>query len=141
MVSIPIGIWHTYYFQSIKHLTEDQLVEISPEFKGINANFAGFSVVAISLLIGFPLIAIAPSLDKWAMQNYGIGFYPTYIMFGSGYGIYQGLFALMTGAYPMGRLMGYVYDKRNKINYIARIQIVISVAFVIIGILFFFATV
>ncbi len=140
-VSLPLGIWHTYCFPSEKQFTEKQLVEISPKFEGMDGNYIGFSVIALSLLIGIPAMILIPSLDKWAMQNYRIGFYPSYIMFGAGYGIYQSLFALMKNVYPMGKSLSYVYDEKAKIIKIAKYQILISITAVIIGVFFFFATV
>ncbi len=141
LASLPAGIWHTFYFPSSKQFTEKKLVEISPAFEGTDGNYIGFSVIAVCLFIGFPLIVLAPGLDKWAIQSYGIIFYPSYTMFGAGYGIYQSLFALMNGVYPMGKSLSYFYDEKAKINRIAKSQILISFSVVIISVLFFFATV
>ncbi len=139
--ALPAGIWHVFYFPSNKQLSEKQLVEISSEFEGTNGNYIGFSVIAICLLMGFPLMVLAPGLDKWSMQKFGIEFYPSSTMFGAGYGIYQGLFALMKGVYPMGTSLSYAYDDKAKINRVAKYQILIAISVMIIGVLFFFATV
>ena len=139
--TMPVGGWHMFYFPSNKQLTEKQLSEISSDFEEINGTYIGFSILAIGLLIGFPLMVIAPGLDKWSILNYGMKFYPSIVFINAGYGIYQGLFALMKGVYPMAKSLSYVYDDRVKINRIAKYQILISVSAVIFVALFFFATV
>jgi len=138
---LPVGFWHLFYFLSSKELTEKELVAISSDFEGINGDYIGFSILAICLLLGFPLIVIAPGLDKWAMQKFGMEFYPSFAMFGAGYGIYQGLFALIKGVYPMGRSLTYAYDKKAKIRRVAIHQILISIFAVVFVVLFFFLTV
>ncbi len=139
--TIPVAIWQVFYFPAKKQLTEKELAEISPEFKNINADYVVFSIFAIGLLIGFPLLVLAPSLDKWAVQNFGIEFYPSMTMFSAGYGIYQGLFALIKGVYPMAKSLTYAYDDAAKVRRAAKYQIVISIAAVVFVTLFFFATV
>ena len=139
--ALPIGIWHVFYFPSSKHLTEKELVGISSEFEGINGDYIGFSVVAICLLIGFPLIVLASGLDKWAIEKFGVGFYPSSTLFGAGYGIYQGLFALRKSVYPMGKSLTYAYDDKAKIRRVAKNQILSSISAVVFAVLFFFMTV
>jgi hypothetical protein len=140
-VTLPVGIWHIFYFPSKSHVSEKALTELSPEFKNINSEYLVFSVVAVSLLMLFPLLALAPSLDKWSMMEYGIRFYPSILSFTAGYGIYQGLFALIKGAYPMAKSLYYVCDDKAKIRRVANLQILISVSAVVVVVLFFFATV
>ncbi len=139
--TMPVAIWHVLYFSSKKQLTEKELTEISPEFKNINADYVVFSVFAIGLLMAFPLLVLAPGWDKWAVQKFGIEFYPSMTMFSAGYGIYQGLFALIKGVYPMAKSLTYAYDDAAKIRRVARYQIVISISAVMFVTLFFFATV
>jgi hypothetical protein len=79
--TIPVGIWHVFYFPSKNQHTEKELAEISSEFKNINADYLVFSVFAIFLLMGFPRLLLAPGWDKWAMQTYGIEFYPSIAFF------------------------------------------------------------
>ena len=140
-VTMPVGIWHTFYFPSKSHVSEKALVEISPEFKSINAEYIVFSIFAVGLLMLFPLLGLSPSLDKWSMMKYGIRFYPSILSFTAGFGIYQGLFALIKGVYPMAKSLYYVCDDKAKIRRIAKYQILISVFAVVFVVLFFFATV
>ena len=139
--TMPVGIWHVFYFPSDKQLTEKQLVEISSDFEGMNGDYIGFSILALCLLIGFPLIVLSPGLDKWAIQKFGIEFYPSFTMISAGYGIYQGLFAFMKGVYPMARSLTYAYDNKAKIRRVAKNQILISISAVVFVVLFFFITV
>ena len=138
---LPVGMWHLYYFPSKKQLTEKELIEVSSDFEGINGYYIGFSIVALCLFVGFPLLVISPSLDNWAMQKFGMEFYPSFAMIGAGYGMYQGSFALIKGVYPMARSLSYVYDDRAKINRIAKKQILISVFAIVFVVIFFFVTV
>jgi hypothetical protein len=140
-ITMPVGGWHLFYFWSKKQLTEKQLIEISADFEGINGTYIGFSIVAIGLLIGFPFMVLAPGLNKWALLNYGMKFYPSVVFINAGYGIYQSLFALMKGVYPMAKSLSYIYDDKAKIHSVAKYQILISIAAVIFVSLFFFATV
>lgn len=141
IVTFPLGFWHIFYFPSKTHISEKELAEISPEFKNINFEYMAFSFLAIGLLMMFPLLVLAPSWDKWSMLRYGIRFYPSILSFTAGYGIYQGLFALIRGVYPMAKSLSYVYDDQAKIRRIAKYQILISVSAVVFVVLFFFATV
>jgi len=141
IVTFPVGFWHLFYFPSKTHISEKELTEISPEFKSINSEYIVFSIFAIGLFMMFPLLVLAPSWDKWSVLKYGIRFYPSILSFTAGYGIYQGLFALIRGVYPMAKSLNYVYDDKAKIRRIAKYQILISVSAVAFVVLFFFATV
>ena len=141
IATFPTGLWHTFYFPPNTHLREKDLMETSPEFKNINSEYLVFSIFALGLLMLFPILVLTPHLDKWSMLNYGIRFYPSYLSITAGYGIYQGLFALIKGVYPMGKFFSYVYDDKTKIRRIAKYQILISIASVIFVVLFFFATI
>src|SRR5689334_17852902 len=81
-VTLPVALWHLFYFPSKSQLNEKALAEISPEFKSINSEYVIFSVFAICLLIGFPFMALTPSWNKWSMMKYGIEFYPSGTIFG-----------------------------------------------------------
>ena len=140
-ITFPVGMWHIFYFPSKSRFNEKALAEISPEFKNINSDYIVFSVFAVAFLMLFPLLVLAPSWDKWAMLNYGIKFYPSIIFFNAGYGIYQGLFALIKGVYPMAKSLTYAYDDKAKIQRIGKYQIIISISAFILAALFFFATV
>lgn len=141
IATMPVGGWHLFYFPSSQLLSEKQLIEISSDFEGIDGSYMGFSILAIALLIGFPFMVLMPGLNKWSMLVYGIEFYPAIVLVNSGYGIYQSLFALMKGVYPMGKSSSYAYDDKAKISRIAKYQILISVSAVLFVVLFFFATV
>ncbi len=139
--TLPVGIWHIFYFPSKSQLNEKALAEISPEFKSINSDYIVFSIFAVAVLMLFPLLVLAPSWDTWSMLKYGIKFYPSIVFFTAGYGIYQGLFAFTKGVYPMAKSLTYAYDDKTKIRRVAIYQIVISISAIIFVMLFFFATV
>ena len=139
--SLPVGIWHIFYFHSNEQLTEKKLVEISSEFEGVDGANIGLGVLVMCFLVAFPLIVVAPKLDSWSLQRYGMKFYPIDVMFGVGYGIYQGVFALIKNVYPMAKSLSYVYEYKAKIHRIAKYQILTSIFMVILVVLFFFATV
>ncbi len=123
-----------------KGLGEKELTEISPNFKNINSDYIVFSLFAIMLIIA-PIWITMSSLDKWALANYGRRFYPTFVFFCSGYGIYQALFAISKGVYPMGKILYFVYDDVKLIRHAAKIHIISSVVLFVLSILVFFITV
>src|SRR5574338_1628736 len=99
--TLPAGLWHLWRFPSNKTLTQKQLVEISSRFTNIDSDYLVFSLLALTILVGLPLLVLAPAWDRWALQRFGIEFYPSITFFSAGYGIFQALFALLTGVYPM----------------------------------------
>ena len=123
-----------------KPMGEKELVEISPDYKNINADYMIFTLFAI-FLIGFPMLLMWSRLDKWAEMNYSRDFYPLFVFFFSGYGIYQAVFALSKGVYPMGKVMSFLYDDSNLIRRAARIHITSSSVLFVLSLLTFFATV
>ena len=141
LVTFPVGFWHLFYFPAKKELSEKELVEISTGYQGINSGYIIYSIVALFLIIGIPLLVLAPGWHEWAEQNYDLKFYPAIVFFTGGYGIYQGLFALVTGVYPMGRYSNYAYDKPTKIRRIAKRHILISFFTIVFVVVFFFVTV
>ena len=70
-----------------------------------------------------------------------IRFYPVGVVFAVGYGIYQGMFALRKGVYPMAKSLLYIYDDKARIRSIAKYQILIALTTFCVAILFFFVTV
>lgn len=141
LVTLPVGFWHLFYFPAKKQLSQKELVEISSGYQGINSGYIIYSIVALFLIIGIPLLVLAPGWHQWAEQNYGLRFYPAIVFFTAGYGIYQGLFALVTGVYPMTRYLSYAYDEPAKIRRIALRHILASVFAIIFVVFFFFVTV
>jgi hypothetical protein len=123
-----------------KSLGEKELVEISPDFKNINSDYIVFSIFAIMLIIT-PILIMMSGLDKWALANYMRRFYPTFVFFFSGYGIYQALFAISKGVYPMGKILYFIYDDIKVIRRAAKIHIISSVVLFALSILVFFMTV
>jgi hypothetical protein len=139
-ITMPVGIWHIFFFHRKKSLTEKELIEISLRFSGIDLRYMIFSVIWILGVMVFPFITFSSRLDHWSLINHGIRFYPLVVWFTAGYGIYQGLFALLSGVYPMTRTLSYVHGDISLIRSVAKYQILISIVALIIVVLFFFAT-
>lgn len=139
-VSLPAGFWHLFSFPSKKQLTEKELVEISPTFKGIDSDYIIFSILGLGLLVLLPTFVFLPEVDHWAELNFGIRFYPSSAVFAVGYGISQGLFALFKGVYPRAKFLLYIYDEEVRIRRVAMYQILIALLTFGIATLFFFVT-
>jgi hypothetical protein len=139
IITLPVGFLHLYSFPSKKSLPEKELAKISSEFIGINSKYLIFSFFWALILI-FLLVVQGPKLDNWAIQNYGIRFYPAIVIFTAGYGIYQGTFAIFSGVYPMAKSLSFIYDDTNQIQRIATYQILISIAAIVLATTFFFLT-
>jgi hypothetical protein len=131
--------WDSYCFRS-KHLTENELVAISPNFKGINSAYLLFALLGF-LLFCVPYFALSPRLDQWALMNYGRRFSPSITFIFAGLGIYQGAFAMVKGVYPQIKYFGYIYTDVNRIRRVAMYQIVTSIILVVLSVLVFFVTV
>ena len=140
IVALPVCTWHLWYFRSDKNYSEKELIELNPKFSGINSQYLVFTVFWVFIAIAFFIAEIQPRLDKWALLNYGIRFYPVIQIFFGGLGIHQGLFALITGVYPMGKTTSYIYDIKARIYRIAIYQILITIATITASTLFFLAT-
>ena len=123
-----------------KALSEKELAEISPNFKNIISDYVVFSLFAIALIIALIWMMMS-GLNNWALTNYGRKFYPLFVFFFSGYGIYQALFAITKGVYPMGKILYFIYDDMKLIRRVAKIQIISSVALFVLSVLVFFVTV
>ena len=123
-----------------KALGEKELAEISPNFKNIISDYVVFSLFAIILIIA-PIWMMMSGLNNWALTNYGRKFYPSFVFFFSGYGIYQALFAITKGVYPMGKILYFIYDDVKSIRRAAKIQIISSVSLFVLSVLVFFITV
>lgn len=81
-------------------------------------------------------MALFPDAFRNAVNlKIGIRIFPEIFILYSGYGIYQGLFALVAGIYPTGKFYSYICDETSHIRKIAIIQIMISV---IIDIIIFY---
>ncbi len=140
IVTFPVGLWHIFYFPTKKQLKEKELVEISPKFYGIDDEYLVFSLLGIGLLIFLPIYIFITYVDPWSLSTFGIKFYPSLTVISVGYGIFQGLFALLKGVYPMAKSLSYAYDEQDIIRRIAKYQIFIALATFGIVVLFFFAT-
>jgi hypothetical protein len=122
-----------------EHLNEEELTKKSPDFKHINSDYMIFSVIAIAIL--FLLLGMTWSrFDNWAWVNYGRKFYPSVVFLFSAYGIYQALFALSKGVYPMGRMLSFIFDDGEVIRRAAKRQIISSIGLSLLSVLFFFIT-
>jgi len=120
-------------------LSEKELGEIDPRFENINLDYAIFSLFAACITL-FLLFTMQSSLDKWAMANYGREFYPVFVFFFSAYGIYQALFAIRKGVYPMGIIMSFQYAETTAVRRVAIYQITASTILFVVSVLFFLAT-
>ena len=135
IINMSLG---TYLLKS-KGLGEKELAEISPNFKNIISDYVVFSLFAIALIIALIWMMMS-GLNNWALTNYGRKFYPSFVFFFSGYGIYQALFAITKGVYPMGKILYFIYDDMKSIRRVAKIQIISSVALFVLSVLVFFVT-
>ncbi len=132
--------WDTYCFRS-KHLSENELVEISPDFKGINSHYLMFALLYYVFLICIPYLIFSPRLDSWSLMNYGRRFSPSFTFIFSGIGIYQGAFALTKGVYPQIKYFGYIYNDIKHIRRVAAYQIISSISLIVLSVLAFLITV
>ena len=130
--------WESIRLRS-KILSEEDLVEIDPKFKGIKSEYVAFSFFWLSILL-FSLMVIFPRLDSWAMKTYGKRFDAMLmsVFFFSGYGIYQGAFALLKGVYPIRTMLAFRYDDEKIISRVAKEHIIFSLILFVSSILLFF---
>jgi len=134
--SIPSMFWESIRLRS-KVLSEEDLVEIDPKFKGIKSEYTAFGLFAIVVLL-FLLTVVFPRFASWAMKTYERRFDPMLIFFFSGYGIYQAIFALRKGVYPMGKMLTFRYDDEKVIRRVAKEHILVSLVLFAGSVLFFF---
>ena len=141
MITLPVAMWNLWHFRSRKELTEKELIEISPHFADINVKYVIFGIFLFGGMMGVFIYTWFPKLDDWSLLNYGIRFYPSSVALSVSYGIYQGLFAILSGVYPMGKSLSYVYDVKSRIRRVGMYHILISIAAAVFVVLFFFATI
>ncbi len=133
--STPIGTWHLWYFRGKKNFSENELVKISRKFKGINSSYILFSIFGMIPLIIISLFFGLSTWNNWTAVRPGIKYFPVVFALSSGYGIYQGLFALIKGVYPRAKSLFYIYDEEVLIKRVAKYQILIAIAVDVIVIL------
>ena len=121
-----------------KILSEEQLIEINPKFKGIKSDYTVFSIFWIFVVLLLPLLTIFANLDTWAMEMYGRRFFPMLVYFFSGYGIYQGVFALSKSVYPMGKMLSFQYAEEKVIKHFAKEHIIVSLVLFVMSVSSFF---
>lgn len=119
-------------------LSEEKLVEIDRKFRGIKSNYTTFSIIWISVVFLLPILTIFQSIDSWAVETYGRRFFPAIVYFFSGYGIYQALFALSKGVYPMGKMLVFKYADEKVIRSFAKEHIIFSLILFAVSLLSFF---
>jgi len=139
IATMPTAIWHVWYFPNKNCFPERKLVEISQKFDGINSRYTASHFLWMLGLFVFMAICIKIDI-AWIMPNFAVRFYPMAVGASASYGIFQGLFAINSGVYPMSRLLSYAYDDIAKIKRIAQYQISICIAAFIIMVVFFFIT-
>jgi hypothetical protein len=122
-------------------LSEEKLVEIDRRFRGIKSNYTVFSIFWIFVVLLLPFLTIFRDIDSWTVETYGRRFYPAMVYFFSGYGIYQGLFALSKGVYPMGRALFFQYADEKVIRSVAKEHIIVSLILFVVSVLSFFIVV
>jgi len=132
-VGFLAGGWHLIYAFWKPTLNEKELIQVSPRFEGINAQYVLFMI----LWFFFMVILTTSRLDDWAMGKYGFRYYPEPTIALSCYGIFQGLFALIKGAYPQAKALYYVYEDERQTRRIAFIQIVTAFAVIVLSIIVF----
>jgi hypothetical protein len=140
LITLPVGFWHTFYFPAKKQFTAKQLEEISPTFKDIDSDYLVYSLFGIGIFMMLPAMVMLNQLDDWSVLQFGMRFYPGVLSFTVGYALYQAVFALIKGVYPMGRMLSYAYDDASIIRRIAKYQIIIALLALILVTLFFFTT-
>ena len=130
-----------FFWESIRlrvpALTEEQLVEINPDFKGIKSSYQNFGLISIAILTT-SLIMIFSRIDSWAIETYERRFFPMFVFFLSGYGIYQGTFAMLNNVYPMRKLLIFKYAEKEEIQRVAKEQITVSIVLFVLSVLSFF---
>jgi hypothetical protein len=126
LIASPIALWQVWYFHGKNALSEAELIKISSEFEGINSSYFVFSVVVLPPLLYLSVTLFSPVAMAWIPLIFGIRLFPlTFVIFAA-YGIYQALFAIYKGVYPMGKPISYIYDNRTVIRRAAKLQIGIS---------------
>ncbi len=127
LLASPIGLWHLWYFRGKKGLSENELVNISHKFKGINSSYT-ISTILLILLILIPTFLFSRVSEYWIPITSGVRLFPLAFIIFAGCAIYQGLFALSKGVYPTVRSSSYIYDEVSRIRFVAKFQIMIGVA-------------
>jgi hypothetical protein len=135
LVALPIALWQTWYFRGKKGLSESELKDISKDFDGINGNYVGFHLVVLMPLLFLSLVLFLSIGKDWMPVVFGIRFFPAVFFISAAYGLFQGLFAIFKGVYPMGKSLLYVHDDKSIINRVAKTQIVIAFS-TFIGLIF-----
>jgi hypothetical protein len=130
------GFWHLVYFWNKPDFSENELSKISTQFKGLDSTYM-FSFF-LWFLFGVGPALFTMTLDSWTLLHYGIRFYPTTSIIFATYGVFQGLFAVVTKVYPMGRLQRYVYGSGIDIVRIGKYQSMISLFTIAGSVLLYF---
>lgn len=105
-----------FYFWKKKSYSEDELIQISPKFHGVNRRNTAWG-----LSWGFFLVIL---IFAWK-HNFE---YPLIVAIFSSLALYHALFALSYGAYPQPKVLLYYYAKQSEIHRVAKIQIFIALA-------------
>ena len=140
LITLPVGIWHIFYFPRDKQFTAKQLAEISPRFKDLDSNYMVYSFIGIGLFMLLPYLIVYHQVDAWSVANFGMRFYPGITVFTVGYAIYQATFALYAGVYPMAKSLSYAYDEKAVIDRVAKHQIIIALVTLSVVLVFFVIT-
>ena len=126
IVTLPILFWSFIYLRTQIPLNEKQLVEKSPKYGEIDSQFSTYTIMFAVLYI-LPLWVVLSTVNEWSVQKFGIGFYPAFVFITFGFGIYESLFALIKGVYPLSNALKYIYGDETRIRHVAKSQILASI--------------
>ena len=121
-----------------KNYTRDELVTISPDYENINRSFMMHFVGGMLLLL--PMTFLLINLNDILDSKYGPILAPVWgATFFSVMGIMYGLLAARRGIYPVSKYLGsataYAYREDDKIIRMGRLQVIVSICFIVISIL------
>jgi hypothetical protein len=126
LIASPLGLWQVWYFRDKKALTEAELIQISNEFEGINSTYVVFSVVVLLPLLVLSVTLFSSVALAWIPLMFGLRLFPLMFVIFATYGIYQALFAIYKGVYPVGKPVSFIYDDKVVLRRAAKRQIGIS---------------
>ncbi|MBI5935019.1 MAG: hypothetical protein HY867_15040 [Chloroflexi bacterium] len=117
------SFWNGFYFFGKPSFSEKELEEISPNFLAISAKYQLFM---IGWLI-FTMLLIALSADNFVLLVPVFPFQYTISVLIPSYGISQGVFALLYGVYPQGKILRFIYTDKSFLRRVAIFQIATSI--------------
>ena len=123
-VFFPILAWPFWYLRKRKCLKEEELVGISPKFKGISSSHYNFQFWGALPIVLVSIVALGIIFTTYRLMGEKFIAPPLIITFG--YAFSQGLFALVKGVYPKSSSM-FFYAEGSTIRNVALLQISFAV--------------